>query len=129
MMRVGKAAKKAPRVPEGGLGVTTASQVAPSSSTAVLSGSSLPEKCGPLYKRYLESVTELLSRGIDAGLFREQDPLYMALCLEGAFASISAHWIREESDEPVPDRLAKVSSILLGMVCESHEGCLEGSAE
>jgi len=103
-------------------------EVAPSSPPAALSGS-LPEKCQPLYRRYLESVTEVLSRGITAGVFREEDPLYMALCLEGAFGSIGTHWIQEEWAEPLPERVAKASSILLGMVCRSQHNSLEGSAE
>jgi len=99
--------------------------VAPGSSLDLASG--LPPECRALYEGYLSSVAELIRRGIRSGVFRKAEPLYVALCLEGAFRAIGMHWTLNESGEPSPGTVDEVVGILMGMVCRPQapfeEGC------
>ncbi len=81
-----------------------------------------PADCQELYERYLASVTKIIKDGTAREVFRAVDPLYLTLCLEGAFRVINTHWIRKGSTEPLAERVAGVTKILLGMVCSPGTG-------
>lgn len=70
----------------------------------------LPEGCVGLYDHYVEQVTDLFRRGVDAGRFAPFDPFYLTLCLEGIINAFAAYWSRREPAEPLPTRIAKMKA-------------------
>jgi AcrR family transcriptional regulator len=83
----------------------------------------LPPDAQDLYRRYLAAVTDVIRRGIDAGVFRNVDPRSAALCLEGAFQIVGTHWIVHEPDGPIENRIREVRRILMSMLrlAEDHD--------
>lgn len=72
----------------------------------------IPESCQPLYRRYVESVNALFARGIAAGLFVEEDPLCLTLCVDGIINAFIGHWSRPEAEAPAWDDLvAKIKRL------------------
>ena len=80
----------------------------------------LPESCQALHRQYMESVAGLMSKGVAAKVFRNEDPVCLALCFEGAMQTVGVYWTPEEPEEPLSERKADVRRILLGMVCGSE---------
>jgi len=76
----------------------------------------LPTACQETYREYVESLIRVIKAGIAAGTFRDEDPLCLTLCLEGAFHTFGMRWVLEEPNEPLAERVAKVKRILLGML-------------
>ena len=85
------------------------------SARANLSGS-LPGRCQELYDRYLSALVGIIRKGGADGVFRNEDPLYLALGLEGALHGICFYWIQEDPAEPLAERVAKAKRVLAGMM-------------
>jgi len=76
----------------------------------------LPESCKELYQRYLAHVSNIFEKGIEIEAFRNADPLYLALSLEGIANACAAYWARCEPSQPVAERVLKVRDLLLEWV-------------
>lgn len=82
-----------------------------------------------LRRRYLGFVAGVIRRGIAAGQFRPDDPMHLALCLEGSLAAVGAHWIEEEPAQPLADRMEEVQRIVTRMVCNHTPDSRSGENE
>ena len=77
----------------------------------------MPESCRELYEWYLGEIARIFERGIADGIFRNADPFYLALCLEGMITAAIAYWVRI-SPEPAPEnRIAKMTETILTALC------------
>ena len=77
----------------------------------------------------MEAVVKIMERGMAAGIFHKADPLYMTLCLEGAFRNVGLYWIQEEPTDTLSERIKKVKNVLLNMICANRKGNQKGPAE
>jgi len=77
----------------------------------------LPESCRHMYEQYMDAVLDLVRRGTAAGVFREREPLYLALCLEGALRTVSIYWVVNDPGDTAPASLATVRAALKNMIC------------
>ena len=73
----------------------------------------LPEKYDRLYDQYIGNLEQVFARGIRAGQIDGEEPLYLALCLEGIINAFQAHWSRHEPEEPIGVRVEKVARAFL----------------
>ncbi len=76
----------------------------------------LPASCREFHDRYMETVRGIFTQGIRSGQFHEADPLYLALCLEGAMNAFAVCWLKQEPGEPLETRIAKVQQAFLGRI-------------
>lgn len=76
----------------------------------------LPDVCRPLYERYLESISALLARGIESGVFERRDPLHLTLCLDGIVNAFIGYWSRQDEVQPGPEQIAEVTRLVLKAV-------------
>lgn len=73
----------------------------------------LPDNCRPLYERYIESLNAIFARGIEAGAFERQDPLYLTLCVDGVINAFIGYWSRQETAEVDRERIEQVTRTIL----------------
>lgn len=78
---------------------------------------SLPQDCRQVYTRYLDALTEVFQRGMDEGLFVQEDPRYLAISLEGVINAFISYWSgledAGESEGSWAVRSEKVTQIFL----------------
>lgn len=101
-------------------------EVAPAARTALLR--LLPESCRDLHARYLQKLAEVIRRGIDARVFRDEDPTLLGLCIEGALQAVGLDWMQGGTGKFTQERLEAVKRILLAMICVPREEHVEGRA-
>ncbi|MCD6288597.1 MAG: TetR/AcrR family transcriptional regulator [Candidatus Hydrogenedentes bacterium] len=77
---------------------------------------SMPDSCKGLYKRYIGTITNIIARGIERGMFRDADPLYQALCIEGIINATILYWLRDDDMEPIEVRLRKVTKTVMSWI-------------
>ncbi len=68
----------------------------------------LPERVREMYRAYLVEVSKVFQRGMAEHRFRQGDPLYLTLCLEGITNATVAYWGQHGSNEPLSARIEKV---------------------
>lgn len=66
-----------------------------------------------IYDRYIDALTRIFERGVADGSFHDADPLYLALCLEGILGSFMAFWARRRPEEPLPERVRRLTELIL----------------
>jgi TetR/AcrR family transcriptional regulator len=76
----------------------------------------LPDNCRPLYERYIESLNAVFARGIEAGGFERQDPLYLTLCVDGVINAFIGYWSCRETAQPDGDQIEQVTRTILKAV-------------
>lgn len=67
-----------------------------------------PERVREMYRSYLVEVSKVFERGMCQKVFRQADPLYLTLCLEGITNASAAYWAQHGTDEPIEARIEKV---------------------
>jgi AcrR family transcriptional regulator len=73
------------------------------------------------YEEHLRGVAALFAEGIKKRLFNGDDPIGMALALEGMVRTFVTYWIRhEETDVPLP-KFSTVSEILLQGILKTNK--------
>lgn len=77
----------------------------------------LPKECAGLYEQYIEAVAGIFARGAPGDRRAESDPLYLALCLEGAINASVAYWTMREPEQPHEARVQKIQKAFLGSLC------------
>lgn len=77
---------------------------------------SFPDECRPIYDRYIQSLNEIFSRGIETGVFEDRDPLSLTLCLDGIINAFVGHWAGQESFVFTPQQAEQVVSMILKTV-------------
>jgi len=75
--------------------------------------STLPESCREIYQRYLTKTSEIIAGGMESGVFRKANPLYMALCLEGIVNASISYWSTQKTLDPLDVRVDKTSDAIL----------------
>lgn len=79
--------------------------------------SAIPESCKGLYETYIKQVSEVFEKGINQGVFRQYDPLYMSLCLEGIASASNMYWSRSHHlSENINQQAAMVKQILMDWI-------------
>lgn len=68
----------------------------------------LSERVRAMYREYLVEVSKIFERGMRQHVFRQSDPLYLTLCLEGITNASTAYWAQHETAEPLEARIEKV---------------------
>ncbi|HUW62609.1 MAG TPA: TetR/AcrR family transcriptional regulator [Candidatus Bathyarchaeia archaeon] len=68
----------------------------------------LPEQVREMYRSYLVEVSRVFERGMGQNVFRQADPLYLTLCLEGITNASAAYWTQHGTNEPIEVRIEKV---------------------
>lgn len=101
-------------------------EVAPAGRTALVRA--LPESCRDLHARYLQKLAEVIRRGIHAGLFRDEDPVLLGLCIEGALQAVGLDWMQGGAGKFTLERLEVVKRILMAMLCVPQVKHVEGQA-
>lgn len=69
------------------------------------------------HDRFLDSVRGVFERGIRRKIFMKGDPLYMALCLDGAVHAVAMYWSQHEPAEPFEERVRKLKAAFLERLC------------
>ena len=69
---------------------------------------SFPEQVREMYRSYLVEVSRFFERGMGQNVFRQADPLYLTLCLEGITNALAAYWAQHGTEEPLEARIEKV---------------------
>ena len=67
-----------------------------------------PEPVREMYRSYLVEVSKVFERGMEQNMFRQADPLYLTLCLEGIANASAAYWVQHGTTEPLEARIDKV---------------------
>ncbi|MCX5772562.1 MAG: TetR/AcrR family transcriptional regulator [Candidatus Hydrogenedentes bacterium] len=67
-----------------------------------------PERVREMYRSYLVEVSKVFERGMGQHVFRQADPLYLTLCLEGITNASAAYWAQHGTNEPLEARIEKV---------------------
>lgn len=70
-----------------------------------------------MHHRFLQSVQSMFEDGIRKKIFVKGDPLYMALCLEGAVHAVVRYWSYHEPPEPFKRRVKKLKDAFLERLC------------
>jgi TetR/AcrR family transcriptional regulator len=65
------------------------------------------------YEEYLQLLTGIFEEGIEGNLFSGNDPIGMALALEGMVRAFVTYWIRHEEDQIALPEFSTISEILL----------------
>jgi len=69
-----------------------------------------------LYDGYVDALTGIFARGVADGTFRDVDPMYLTMSLEGLLHAAPAYWARREPPDPLPIRAAKIRESFLACV-------------
>ena len=67
-----------------------------------------PEQVREMYRSYLVEVSKVFEHGMSQNVFRQSDPLYLTLCLEGITNASAAYWAQHGTTEPLEARIEKV---------------------
>jgi len=81
-------------------------QNAPGSSMDPLPA--LPAQVREMYLYYRMQLSMVFERGMRQGVFRQADPLYLTLCLEGITNASAAFWAQYGTDEALDVRIEKL---------------------
>jgi AcrR family transcriptional regulator len=73
----------------------------------------LPAGCAAWRDRYVEAVSGLFARAIEAGAVEAFDPVYLTLALNGVLNACIGYWTRREPTEPLAERLGKLKTLVL----------------
>jgi len=68
----------------------------------------LPKQVREMYRNYRMAVRKVFERGMRNKVFRQADPLYLTLCLEGITNAAAAYWAQYGTDETLEVRIEKV---------------------
>jgi TetR/AcrR family transcriptional regulator len=72
------------------------------------------------YENYLKLLAGVFQEGIKKKFFAGNDPIGMALALEGMVRSFVTYWIRHEEDEVPPPEFSMIREILLRGILKTN---------
>ncbi|MBM4031627.1 MAG: TetR/AcrR family transcriptional regulator [Planctomycetes bacterium] len=82
----------------------------------------LPPRCRALIEAAQAAFTQVLARGIEAGVFVDIGAANLVVCLQGILNAFIAQWLLHESQEPVAERVARLRGIVLSLILRENEG-------
>ncbi len=74
------------------------------------------------YRRYLEELAGVLGEGTRRGLFVDEDPMTMAICMEGMTNSVIGYWVHTGNQEPGPATPEVIQRVFLSGVLAEGNG-------
>jgi AcrR family transcriptional regulator len=80
----------------------------------------LPRRCLTLIEEAQAVFTEVLERGIAAGVFVNIGAADLAVCLQGILNAFIAQWLLHEPQEPVAERVARLREIILSLILRNR---------
>lgn len=65
----------------------------------------MPAECQKYHDRYFEHLCVILERGCEQGVFAREEPVHLALSLEGVLYNFMAFWFKQRSISIKPEQL------------------------
>ncbi|MBM4040959.1 MAG: TetR family transcriptional regulator [Planctomycetes bacterium] len=81
----------------------------------------LPPRCLALIEEAQAAFTQVLQRGIAAGVFVDMAAGDLVVCLQGILNAFVAQWLLREPQEPLAERVARLRGIVLGLILRKKD--------
>ncbi len=81
----------------------------------------MPSECLQYHERYFEQLCAIVARGREQDIFCEEDPLTLALAIEGLLNTFVAYWFKQRSGNVTPEQVAILNrTVFRALGCESR---------
>ncbi len=81
----------------------------------------MPPECLQYHERYFEELCAICARGRARGIFSDEEPLTLALALEGLLNTFAAYWFKQRSGSVTTPQITILDRMAFrALGCEGH---------
>ncbi len=82
----------------------------------------MPPECLHYHERYFEELCAICARGRALGIFSDEEPLTLALALEGLLNTFAAYWFKQRPEHVTSQKITTLDRMVFrALGCENHK--------